>query len=116
MHISNQRGIPWTSIGYLPGTTKQNLESSCTGVFTRFHHLTRSGFGGIGKVCMASFSNKFPEHVKHLNEQVRLIASYGLNGGVLWLCRTNGALYFFCKDEFEVYKSAIRPGSRVLLI
>ena len=30
-----------------------------------------------------------------------LIANCGLNGGVPWLCGTNGALCFFCKDEAE---------------
>ena len=48
-----------------------------------------------------SISNKFPDLVKYLHQQVRLIANYGLNGGVPWLCGTNGALCFFCKDEVE---------------
>ena len=46
-------------------------------------------------------SNKSPDLVKHLHQQVRLIANYGLNGGVPWLCGTNGALCFFCKEEVE---------------
>ena len=46
-------------------------------------------------------SNKFPDLVKHLHQQVRLIANYGLNGGVPWLHETNGALCFFCKEEAE---------------
>ena len=48
-----------------------------------------------------SISNKFPDLVKHLHKQVRLIANYCLNGGIPWLCGTNGALCFFCKDEVE---------------
>ena len=48
-----------------------------------------------------SISNKFPDLVKHLHQQVRLIANYGLNGGVPWLRGTNGALCFFCKEEIE---------------
>ena len=48
-----------------------------------------------------SISNKFPDLVKHLDQQVRLIANYGLNDGVPWLCGTNGALCFFCKDKVE---------------
>ena len=48
-----------------------------------------------------SISNKFPDLVKHLHQQVCLIANYGLNGSVPWLCGTNGALCFFCKDEVE---------------
>ena len=48
-----------------------------------------------------STSNKFPDLVKHLHQQVCLIANYSLNGGVLWLCETNGPLCFFCKDEIE---------------
>ena len=48
-----------------------------------------------------SISNKFPDLVKHLHQQVRLIANYSLNGCVSWLCGTNGALSFFCKDEVE---------------
>ena len=48
-----------------------------------------------------SISNKFPGLVKHLHQQVRLIANYGLNGGVPWLRGTNGALCFFCKEEVE---------------
>ena len=46
-----------------------------------------------------SISYKFPNLVKHLHQQVRLIANYNSNVGVPWLCGTNGALYFFCKDE-----------------
>ena len=48
-----------------------------------------------------SISNEFPDLVKHLHQQVRLIANYGLNGGVPWLRGTNGALCFFCKEEVE---------------
>ena len=48
-----------------------------------------------------SISNKFPDLVKHLHQQVRLIANYGLNGGIPWLRGTNGALCFFCKEEVE---------------
>ena len=48
-----------------------------------------------------SISNKFPDLVKYLHQQVRLIANYSLNGGVPWLCGTNGTLYFFCMDEVE---------------
>ena len=48
-----------------------------------------------------SISNKFPDLVKHLHQQVRLIANYSLNGSVPWLWGTNGALCFLCKDEVE---------------
>ena len=48
-----------------------------------------------------SISNNFPDLVKHLHQQMRLKANYGLNGGVHWLCGTNGAICFFCKDEGE---------------
>ena len=48
-----------------------------------------------------SISNKFPDLVKHLHQQVCLIAHYGLNGGAPWLRGTNGALCFFCKEEVE---------------
>ena len=49
-----------------------------------------------------SISNKFLDLVKHLYQQVHLIANYGLNGGgVPWLCGTNSTLCFFCKDEVE---------------
>ena len=48
-----------------------------------------------------SISNKFPDLVKHLNQQEHLIAKYGLNGGVPWLCGTNGAYCFFCQEEVE---------------
>ena len=34
----------------------------------------------------SSISNKFPDIVKHLHQQVRLTANYGLNGGAPWLC------------------------------
>ena len=46
-------------------------------------------------------SNKFADLVKHLHQQVHLIANYGLNGGVPWLRGTNSALCFFCKEEVE---------------
>ena len=37
--------------------------------------------------------------MKHLQQQVRLIAQFGLDGGVPWLSNTDGALYFICKLE-----------------
>ena len=48
-----------------------------------------------------SISNKFPDLVKHLHQQVHLIANYGLNGGVPWLCGTNGALCFFLRTKLK---------------
>ena len=48
-----------------------------------------------------SISNKSPDLVEHLHQQVHLLANYSLNVGVPWLCGTNGAPCFFCKDEVE---------------
>ena len=50
---------------------------------------------------LSSISNKFPDLVKHLHQQECVIANYGLNGGVGWLCGTNGKLCYSCKDEDE---------------
>ena len=65
-----------------------------------------------------SISNKFPDLVKRLHQQVRLIANYGLNGGVPWLRGTNGALCFFCKEEVEDF-SPLRlisvPSGKILI-
>ena len=70
-------------------------------------------------------SNKFPDLVKNLHQQVCLIATYGLNGGVSWLYRTNGALCFFCKDEVEdcshffllceTFKANLVPSGKILI-
>ena len=48
-----------------------------------------------------SISNKFPDLVKHLHQQLRLTGNYGLNGGVPWLRGSSAAFCFFCKEEVE---------------
>ena len=59
-----------------------------------------------------SISHKFPDLVKHLHQQVRLIANYGLNGGVPWLRGTIGTLCFFVKKKLKIvhiFFCAVKP-------
>ena len=44
-----------------------------------------------------SLANQYPDLVKRLHTQVRLMCNFGFNGGVPWLRDTDGANCFICK-------------------
>ena len=48
-----------------------------------------------------SLANQYPDLVKHLHTQVRLMFNFGFNGGIPLLCDTNGANCFICKHTVD---------------
>ena len=55
----------------------------------------------LSNISIYARSEQYPDLVKHLQQQVRLMVQFGLNGGVPWLSNTDGALCFICKSETE---------------
>ena len=43
----------------------------------------------------------YPELVRHLHVQIRLMRNFGINGGVPWLTNTDGELCLLCKESVE---------------
>ena len=43
----------------------------------------------------------FPDLVARRHVQVRLMGNFGLNGGIPWLAKTDGSLYFNCREDNE---------------
>ena len=39
-----------------------------------------------------SIADLYPDLVRHLHVQIRLMGNFGINGGVLWLTNTDGEL------------------------
>ena len=48
-----------------------------------------------------SISEQHPDLVSRLHIQTRLMGNFGLNGGIPWLCNTDGAICFICKVDVE---------------
>ena len=46
-------------------------------------------------------ADRYPDLVNRLHFQIRLVGSFGLNGGVPWLTSTNGELCLFYKDSVD---------------
>ena len=45
-----------------------------------------------------SLADHYPDLVSRLHVQVRIMGSFGLNGGIPWLTNTKGATCFVCKQ------------------
>ena len=48
-----------------------------------------------------SISELHKDLVSRLHIQTRLMGNFGLNGGIPWLCNTDGAICFLCKVDIE---------------
>ena len=49
-----------------------------------------------------SIADLYPDFVRHLHAQIRIMENFGLNGGVPWLTNTDGELfYLLCKESAE---------------
>ena len=63
----------------------------------------------VAQACLENISpNQFwpiadlyPDLVRHLHVQIRLMGSFGINGGVPWLTNTDGELCLLCKESVE---------------
>ena len=63
------------------------IASSCLANVTPFHFW--------------SLADHFPDLVSRLHVQVRLMGQFGLIGGIPWLCDSDGAFCFVCKQDVE---------------
>ena len=48
-----------------------------------------------------SISEQHPDLMNRLYIQTRSMGNFGLNGGIPWLCNTQGAIFFLCKVDIE---------------
>ena len=48
-----------------------------------------------------SICEQHPDLVSRLHIQTRLMGNFGFNGGIPWLCNTDGAICFLCKVGSE---------------
>ena len=48
-----------------------------------------------------SIAYRYPDLLRCLHVQIRLMANFGLNGGVPWLTNTDGESCLFCKNSVE---------------
>ena len=48
-----------------------------------------------------SIADLYPDLVRHLHVQIRLMGNFGINGGVLWLTNTDDELCLLCKESIE---------------
>ena len=48
-----------------------------------------------------SINEQHPDSVSCLHIQTRLMGNFSLNGGIPWLCNTDGAICFLCKADIE---------------
>ena len=48
-----------------------------------------------------SISEQHPDFVSRLHIQTKLMGNFGLNGGIPWLCNTDGAICFLRKVDIE---------------
>ena len=49
-----------------------------------------------------SIADLYPDFVRHLHVQIRLMGNFGSNGSVPWLTNTDGKLCLRCKESIEV--------------
>ena len=52
-------------------------------------------------LCISFVSEQHPDLVSRLHIQTRLMGNFGLNGGIPWLCNTDGTICFQCKEDIE---------------
>ena len=48
-----------------------------------------------------SIADLYPDLVRHLHVQIRLMGNFGINGGVPWLTNTDGELCLLSKESVE---------------
>ena len=48
-----------------------------------------------------SIADLYPDLVRDLHMQIRLMGNFGINGGVPWLANTDGELCLLCKESVE---------------
>ena len=63
----------------------------------------------VAKACLEnvspskvwSLADRYPDLISRLHTLVRLMGNLCLNGGILWLFKTEGSLCFICKENTE---------------
>ena len=49
-----------------------------------------------------SIADLYPDLVRHLHVQIRLMGNFGINGGVPWLTSTDGDFVFFANKALKM--------------
>ena len=61
-------------------------------------HLAKASIDNVPPQQFWSLTDQYPDLVRHLHVQVRLLGNLGLNAGVPWLSDTDGRKCFICKN------------------
>ena len=64
-------------------------------------HIAQACLDNKSPYSYWAIANQYPDLVSRLHIQVRLMGNFGLNGGIPWLCGTDGAVCFICKEGIE---------------
>ena len=64
-------------------------------------HVAKACIDNIPPQQFWSLTDQYPDLVRHLQVQVRLMGNLGLNAGVPWLSDTDGQKCFICKNDVE---------------
>ena len=62
------------------------------------HSLADTFFDNISPSKFWTFSHTYPDLVKSMHTQLRILGSFGFNCGVTWPSGTEGQLFFLCKS------------------
>ena len=65
-------------------------------------HLTKAYIDNIPPQQFWSLTDQYPDLVRHLHVQVRLMGNLGLNAGVPWLSDTDGESVSFAKTVWKM--------------
>ena len=63
--------------------------------------MARSCLANVSPEKFWAITAEYPDLVCRLHVQIRMMGWPGLNGGILWLFNTGGALCFVCKNDIE---------------
>ena len=64
-------------------------------------HVAKACIDNIPPQQFWSLTDQYPDLVRHLHVQVRLMGNLGLTAGVPWLSDTDGQKCFICKNGVE---------------
>ena len=64
-------------------------------------HVAQACLENVPPHKFCSLADHYPDLVRRLHIQVRLMGNLCLNGGIPWLSNTEGSLCFMCKENTE---------------
>ena len=63
--------------------------------------VAQAGLENISPDQFWSIADLYPDPVRHLHVQIRLMGNFEINSGVPWLTNTDGELCLLCKESVE---------------